>query len=155
METGKSLVHVDNYCTLNHLHSLKTTKMEIKELKYEVRLGNYVYINDKITKLECLDIDIYDQNYPTDSAKPIPLTEELLLMCGAKETESYTYEFTQIGKDIDLCVKFCELDICVTIWQGDPIYLRYDFVDFYLHNLQNLYHSLCGEELTYNHSPSI
>lgn len=114
--------------------------------------GNY-YQDEKgnIEKLDTFEINFGVLEYPLN-LKPIPLTEEVLLSCGAKETESYTYEFTQIGKDIDLCVKFCEYDICVTIWQNDPIYLRYDFIDFYLHTLQNLIFALTGEELTYNHS---
>lgn len=110
----------------------------------ELRLGNYVWneiqnIPVKVT-LRIIEDQIYAQGGYKDSWKPIPLTEEILLKCGF---EKIYYGFNYDNK----------LDF---VLRRDKIYLGYYDDDCWccigeniknLHQLQNLYFSLTGEEL--------
>lgn len=111
----------------------------------EFRIGNWVRILNGISKYyyhQLNRFDIYKMN-ETDSidTEPIPLTEEILLLCG----------FDLIGE-------------CFFISKLPSIFLKKPFIgaDYlliksnggdqltsirYLHQLQNLYYCLCGEEL--------
>ena len=100
----------------------------------ELRIGNWVMYNSKIqvneNKIrECVD-------HP-DRFAPIPLTEEWLLKFG--------FEYSDLNGDSGL-------------WKIPPfqIYGKYNqfIYDYrldvnYVHQLQNLYFALTGEELTY------
>lgn len=90
--------------------------------------------------------------------KPIPLTEEILLKC-----PEYSIRLISKYKRI---ITFSNLKSDVCVFQQDSKVIRL-FCDFrkntfyikygtqkiylkYLHQLQNLYHALTGEELTVN-----
>ena len=75
---------------------------------------------------------------------PIPLTEKWLLKFGFEETEKRTWELSQIGNDIDLCISLNDGKGTAILWQADPIYIQN--IDN-IHQLQNLFFALTGEEL--------
>ena len=96
--------------------------MDIKEL----RIGNYVNIKDII-----LRIDLQELYYNSFPMTPVPLTEEWLLKFGFKKAYETYYQY----KDFILNDKFIMMDIDITIQLK------------HVHQLQNLYFALTGEEL--------
>lgn len=124
--------------------------MEAKEL----RIGNWVedLFNKRNPEKTQVDLDLFQainnfirsgQPYPL---KPIPLTEEWLEKFGFQ----YDYEgnlfLEPIHDDAEANFYFH--------WEVDELVLRDSFEDVfmsrlnYVHQLQNLYFALCGEELT-------
>ena len=101
--------------------------------------------------------------------KPIPLTEEWLIKFGFKKGVKTTTEYTTkipfkiIGNWANKLLWY-ELDHCGNAYQPDSdwkLYKVYNgarteifgsnpFSGFHVHQLQNLYHSLTGEELIVN-----
>jgi hypothetical protein len=122
----------------------------------ELRIGNLAY--DKVSKellivcgLNCdsdgknskIEFSVLDRSkYPLPdgwSAEPIPLNEQWLLNFGF-EKNIYTELFKKNGHQIDLSVIKCLFYLTETAdW--------YKEIE-YVHQLQNLYHALTGEELT-------
>lgn len=114
----------------------------------ELRLGNYVY--DNLGGL--LKIKGISTESDLRHIKPIPLTEEILLKCGFVKDEEYDegglidfrYELNLLNKSISF----------TSNWNTEDCFyvnLTQCGVDvFYLHQLQNLYFALTGEELTIN-----
>lgn len=102
----------------------------------ELRIGNWV--NDQGLNLQVGMIN----SEIVKSMEPIPLTEEWLIKFGFKRDELNGYYYPTWRKFI-------------------PIYKRGHYYNFngislscndfeYVHQLQNLYFTLTGEELTYN-----
>lgn len=119
--------------------------MEAKEL----RIGNFVNFNDdgEIKQIKVLGIDlfggwnsvIYDENIPDIEMcdiEPIPLTEEWIFNFGVKIEElnlPYSYEF------------YCNNGYLRIL--RDEKNRKCTRIK-YVHQLQNLYFALTGEELT-------
>jgi hypothetical protein len=112
----------------------------------EFRIGNILYCTD--TKQE-FELNIYGLLGMVDgrrpSYEPIPLSPEILEKCGF-------YKFNNAWKLVSDKNKGYTTWI-FTIWDNDGEY-SYNSAEFNpvltsLHQLQNLYFSLCGEELTY------
>lgn len=111
--------------------------MEIKAS--ELRLGNYV---QGVTSKLKYKIDI-DNLKDVDAFDGIPLTSEILEKCGFKDKSQTT----------DLCFELPNLILAgqrkklfPCIWgEGGPE--AYGIEIEYLHQLQNLYFALTGEEL--------
>lgn len=115
----------------------------------ELRIGNYVYYKCNIEKCFALrnsGVDFYrgktkngitTQGYIYDAIQPIPLTEEILLKCGYATCSFRDNHFVIKGH---------------TIWKCNDLFIcdKNGIVLKYLHQLQNLYHALTGEELTVN-----
>ncbi len=103
----------------------------------ELRIGNY-YLH----KNDLLQIDdaysIYEKSKIIKEIKPIPLTEEWLLKFGFEEnTSSWTnWEKPNYSKEVRLRKAF------------DYLTFNSKRID-YVHQLQNLYFALTGEELQY------
>jgi hypothetical protein len=99
----------------------------------ELRIGNYVY--DTLGKVNIIDLEAitYIVKEPYNQVKLIPLTEEWLLKLGAKRDK------------IDNTYYLSELEIML------PNFFRYKTSIIrrieYVHQLQNLYFALTGEEL--------
>lgn len=112
----------------------------------ELRIGNHILLKDKVVKL-CGVTDngfyVYEDRNSVfnliEKAKPIELTEEILLKCG--------FEFKPKGEEV-----YEQFWICndFEIWQHSEGFCH-DFLNGgdvnYLHQLQNLYFALTNEEL--------
>jgi hypothetical protein len=129
----------------------------------ELRIGNYLK-KDVVVKIDAkiiFDIWIEAEDY-----EPIPLTEEWVLKFGGEmydylvddedddEENNFTFiEYKLILKNRSYCytVGSCPdgfFDFCLKLtWHPDPILL---LTIKYVHELQNIYFALQGEELIYN-----
>ena len=112
--------------------------MEAKDL----RIGNYFEVYEKrieqVSELRLTSIQNYINEYFEVDCKPIPLTEEWLIKFGFERNlkdgsfqHRSPFPFTVYFDGARLSVKF---------YQGNELN--------YVHQLQNLYFALTGEELT-------
>jgi hypothetical protein len=125
----------------------------------ELRIGNFIYkeseyefengINQIISVLqfECvstrpLNCHVKHYNVNTSNLKPIPLTEEWLLKFGFEKTEwdNFNSYRLMIGSNDYAIILYSDGNCEV----GDIITCKIEYV----HQLQNLYFALTGEELT-------
>ncbi len=132
----------------------------------ELRIGNYVYpyadnkyyVPVKVESINseginiCLFMDQIDEDYQfkelgseENQLSPIPLTEEWLVKLGFKKITDnansigdYSY-YKYKGVETSCIGKYG-----ITIDGADSILIKH------VHQLQNLYHALTGEELKYN-----
>jgi hypothetical protein len=125
----------------------------------ELRIGNWVMsANYKKIKREIKDYSVeviragdihHLETFPSSkSIKPIPLTEEWLLKFGF-EKKYDTFEFN--GLNVDGCVVHFSFDK----WASEYEIENCDYTEVpsdiqHVHQLQNLYFALTGEELTIN-----
>ena len=110
--------------------------IDINQMKAnELRIGNWVLINTMITKINMARYigDIDDDKI---IAEPIPLTEEWLLKFGLKT--GYNHLFGFITKDYNTYY----------LEDGEGYNITSKPIE-YVHQLQNLYFALTGEELKY------
>lgn len=128
----------------------------------ELMIGNFVDANGVITKIESFDFSgintcfdnmspsYFDCEFKFSELKGIPLSEEILLKCGfSLFTNSNSHNSNDLiiyHSKINICYnnsykKFYMFDHGI-----DTIYRGFQF----LHELQNLYFALTGEELTVN-----
>jgi len=103
----------------------------------ELRLGNYA----KDSVLGIIEIDSTDKIYHAENLEPIPLTEEWLVKFSF-DPDKDDYLGTSIVWEEDICIYD----------HGDNIYSLYRYNDQhvyikYIHQLQNLYFALTGQEL--------
>ena len=120
--------------------------MEIREL----RIGNYIEYNGEIIKLDGSLLCCYIQNELEFPLKPIPLTEEILLKFGFEKREHKSF-FK--GKEL-IYFTFTSNKYGFLIWntiQNQWWVLGKISISqpIYVHQLQNLYFALTGEELTF------
>lgn len=120
----------------------------------ELRIGNYLNYQGKIIKVEGIhNRTIYHSDRQFDQVgvekyitfEPIPLTEEWLLKFGFGKSDEHEYgsnEHDLFGFYYDYHFNKFYLDT-----PEDNIYIP--FIK-YVHQLQNLYHCLCGNELQIN-----
>ena len=127
----------------------------------ELRIGNYIsYKNERWIKVGYHEIR-YAVLYPDTSYYPIPLTFEILEKAGLPDQEinekgcgwfhrgnflvgktKYHYHFHKNSKRLTLA-------IVVTLEKGsDTTAFAWDI--YYVHQLQNLYFALTGQELEVN-----
>lgn len=116
--------------------------MEKQQMKpNELRIGNYYYWgqDNEILQVTLFDFyELYTGEENIDSWKPIPLTEEWLLKFGFK------YNKKEMG--------FLKDNFHIEVrGYGCPVFVypTFHLTDIkHVHQLQNLYFSLTGEELT-------
>lgn len=113
----------------------------------ELRLGNIVNKNYRVVEIDTSGCGLVDNNNPDDIAsyiylcykniKPIPLTEEWLLRFGfEKPLNSSWCVKGEIELDLDKGIKYF-------------IFGNLKHVELkHVHQLQNLFYALTGEELT-------
>ena len=114
-------------------------------VEYQSTLGNYVNNIPKWAELKILWVDIFGVEEFPEQYKPIPLTEERLLEFGFKDNSIM----------IDTIDK--TLNISAIVGKDFYLYLDDVFGSAYdlnciqsVHQLQNLYHALTGQELILN-----
>lgn len=130
----------------------------------ELRIGNL--LQDKISKnfLKVVELNEKDViTYVIDRSKfplspgwslePIPLTEDILLMCGFKEEKSYNlikrYSRFEDEYVSFICAEYNEFMKRWIICAGNDNTIHVVALNSfeYLHQLQNLFYSLTEEEL--------
>lgn len=110
----------------------------------ELRIGNLVSFYGKFEKVESIGTYGVSFNngfgkYTLPNLRPIPLTEEILLRCGAKlHGIEYIIKASALPIKIRISygIAYCEFG---NVYLGGRIK--------FLHELQNLYHALTGQEL--------
>lgn len=131
--------------------------------KQELRIGNWVEYDGKYYK-----IDTIANEFPTlntsefgigvvdwNNINPIHLTEEILLKCGFEKTDDYGdqiyYEPKNRGnRNYYICFDHEDISFGLNVF-GNCTNLLHDNSNLqFLHQLQNLYFALTGEELTVN-----
>lgn len=139
----------------------------------ELRIGNWILINGahygKVVSIEESRFATYNPcnrytdgttgdywRYDTDYVNPIPLTPEILESCGFKKEFDNVYSNKQKVKDSDLYTLpfalFYHKNQC---YHTSDFSRRNNFKPFrYLHQLQNLYFWLTGEELEFTQQPA-
>ena len=109
----------------------------------ELRIGNYIKYNDKIIIVDTIyydsiNMDLQDcDGIEINLLKPIPLTEEILLKCGFRKLDKYTFV---IG---GLFIHSRKLGFVFHLGKRKIILSS-------LHQLQNLYFALTNKELEIN-----
>lgn len=145
---------------------MEANQLQAKDLQPQLRIGNYLYDREdnlcKVTQLGegTIYAPAIDKATTKLPNKPIPLSEDVLLRLGFdREREDDKYGRVWInkgfGKFIIRRVNFNKpmlepIDYGFTLEYSDEkdwvgIVRKVQFV----HQLQNLYHSLTGEELTF------
>jgi hypothetical protein len=108
----------------------------------EFRIGNWIYIpqtktNEQIGSIEengRFTTKNYKSSYSSiECLEPIPLTEEWLLKFGFKNNRLGLFDCIKVVEDIGFHISFIQ---------------RHLKEVQYVHQLQNLYFALTGEELT-------
>lgn len=123
--------------------------MEIKANRMtsnELRIGNYVVLFGKIAQIQRSDFSETEHGIAIDSGKPIPLTEEWLLRFGFKndyKKENWIGYFPLMLKKC-LQTHWTVRIICNNVKDNFSTTAEIKHV----HQLQNLYFALTGEELT-------
>lgn len=117
----------------------------------EVRIGNLIMWNGEITKISALHIyTMFDAQDEAEEGSPIKLSGEILEKAGFDISE-------EIVSSAYTIYKLKDRSFMVAVKDGIFFYLNYcDEDDYYstywpelktVHQLQNLYWCLCGEEL--------
>jgi hypothetical protein len=108
----------------------------------ELRVGVYILYCEKVFKVDAECINMHWGDDLDDAYRPIPLTEEWLLKFGfEKQIDDYYYFYGYYASfDADLPMWFGQEGCC----QKETIKENIKYV----HQLQNLWFGLTGEELT-------
>lgn len=122
----------------------------------ELRIGNWVY-NNEGERDEEVDLSFFEflstEEYDLDYYDPIPLTEEWLLRFGFEklvfnsEVTGYGFEYLIALIEKDEYIVVCDDMSVGTYSSGDFAHVIYPN-KYHIHQLQNLYVALTGEELT-------
>jgi hypothetical protein len=130
----------------------------------ELRIGNLVDLGNRIAKiieisnLSCVVVDLeetQDTIEDYERTKPIPLTEEWLYKFGFKDIDKGDNDYityTDSNHDYYLQIDVRKRDGKYSILDNSFDDLRdFSMVDIsYVHQLQNMYFTLTGEELILN-----
>lgn len=121
--------------------------MEAKEL----RIGNYVNKDGNIERV-CQGVIAYmavhEDNHNEERFKPIQLTEEWLLKFGFKHIIEHIYKLKNFT--IHYFVNYPLIKINLENDEYKEVNVSIPIKIIYVHQLQNLYFALTGEELIIN-----
>lgn len=128
------------------------------EIKNELRIGNLLFYGERIVKVIAIfrthficdevDTGIQIGNSLQENFNPIPLTEEWLLKLGFDNINSKEY-----GIKCGSCWMSLSNPKDMGEWQDCYCWIfdRFKFIELkYVHQLQNLYFALTGNELEIN-----
>ena len=110
----------------------------------ELRIGNLVFLNDKQKVWEIMDGFDIDEMTENSTVDPIPISEEWFLNFGFNRITTNEYWFVIPLKDRSLNVSTVG---SVEIKSWDMLCISIGCVCEYVHQLQNLYFALTGNEL--------
>jgi hypothetical protein len=122
----------------------------------ELRIGNWINTIEgsaqvrEITDYERLAVGADKRVVDLQTAGPIPLTEEILLKAGFERYYNeyhHTNQFTR--KDFKLILRSEKYEGYTPCSHGEYLYSKGERLK-YLHQLQNLYYALTGQELEIN-----
>ena len=122
----------------------------------ELRLGNLIYVKydginpqTKIRKVSLATISEVTRDGNDISYKPIPLIEEWLLKFGFKKASQQDSSYSRLSVNLDNyhILEYSKIDNCVHITNTQDCYYNIETSAEYVHQLQNLYFALMGEEL--------
>lgn len=102
----------------------------------ELRIGNLVYYDDDVIEVEAYQLYIL-----TDYFEPIPLTEEWLLRFGFNTISDRIFFYGNFGYEFGITNR--------AVLKNEKHFVLFPKIK-YVHQLQNLYFALTGEELTLN-----
>ena len=107
----------------------------------ELRIGNWVSNGGSIPVAQIRDGEDIDDHIDYDCYFPIPLTEEWLVRFGANKADKTIYgdNVYSIDELYMFDIKNDSLSVNSNVWLDIPV--------IYVHQLQNLYFALSGEEL--------
>lgn len=117
-----------------------------------LRIGNIVLLNNRINTIdiswfECCKDSMYGRDIRYDTS-PIPLTEEWVIKLGFKEIIDKSGQYVLLNEDY----YNIGLEIMFGFRTDNKMLVHLNNQDFnqliYVHQLQNLYFALTGEELT-------
>jgi len=136
------------------LNNLKRNKMKASEL----RIGNYIKLMYNYEDYETLQVTLHDLEYIEKKwadYEPFPLTEDWLYKFGFVDIDKGDNDYityTDPNHDYYLQIDVRRKDGKYSILDNSFDDLRdFSMVDImYVHQLQNLYFALTGEELTLN-----
>jgi hypothetical protein len=111
----------------------------------ELRVNNYIYYCDEIYKVDrdCIYKHMGDEQ--DDAYQPIPLTEDILLKCGFIYDKISKVFYTKNVNDFNIKKDIENVKGFWLFFDEQPNHPL--TVVFNLHELQNLYFALTGEEL--------
>lgn len=120
----------------------------------ELRIGNYVEIRLKsgqgrvqIGKIRCQDIVRIYENTGSFNYQPIPLTKEWLLKFGFEKFNHSVKEYWAIN-DFEIEIHCNKFPIRICGGESSPHLTQFiGHGTKYVHQLQNIYFALTGEEL--------
>lgn len=118
-------------------------------LSSELRIGNYIALkyngNTDVIKVDSIEYETINDDILLKAIEPIPLTEEILLKCGFNgfDTTILTHDSIEL---IYLRKPFIQSNYYLVKSNGGNKLTSVQC----LHQLQNLYFALTGEELTIN-----
>lgn len=123
----------------------------------ELRIGNYLEISLKsgqgrklINKIGCQDIVRIFENIGSVNYEPIPLTEEWLLKFGFEKFNPYPFKEYWSINDFEIEIHGDKFPVRIDGGESAPHLTQFiGHNTKYVHQLQNIYFALTGEELKY------
>jgi len=129
----------------------------------ELRVGNYILVNNEPTEVDTLEeyednvnfgYYAWGEKYYAGDIKPIPLTKEIFLKCGAEKGKGGggSLDIHLLGIDFPIisAVVGVVQDARGNILINGKGYTYTEPKIEYLHQLQNFYYANVGEELEVN-----
>ncbi len=119
----------------------------------ELRIGNFIQCglgsHEMVVDVLCDSINTIGGTHLYDDISPIPLTPEILIDCGFKNVQGSYY--MKVG---ELMLALDKVWWWTNAWEADEEFGFNALAAYreitYLHQLQNLYFCLTGQELNYS-----
>lgn len=147
----RTVLDVENPLKIVVVQEYKTDYMTTEEIKQSLRIGNWMSVSGKYGQIAELLVNVFSFKHgyafeSYDYIQPIPLTEQILLKCRFEKSPLPNWDYFKRVSALNLNARK----------GGDNIYFELGDIYLgdsnlkYLHQLQNIYYSLTGKELTVN-----